>query len=166
MITHVLLVRKASSIEPLVRPSLSQLSTNPYKGFTWTYLDLPLLKALIKKSYCLVVTDDYSSFTWVFFLATKDETSPILKTFIIGLENQLSLKNTDGDAAFDEKEPKSERRKPESKVNVSPRSSAHEWKDNLLSLSDLLDNRKQRIFQKSMMTRSRERLKERVTLNL
>nr|GEU52937.1 ribonuclease H-like domain-containing protein [Tanacetum cinerariifolium] len=31
-------------------------------------------------------------FTWVFFLATKDETSPILKTFIIGLENKLSLK--------------------------------------------------------------------------
>nr|GEV44522.1 putative ribonuclease H-like domain-containing protein [Tanacetum cinerariifolium] len=29
---------------------------------------------------------------WVFFLATKDETSPILKTFITGLENQLSLK--------------------------------------------------------------------------
>nr|GFA86956.1 hypothetical protein [Tanacetum cinerariifolium] len=31
-------------------------------------------------------------FTWVFFLATKDETSPILKTFITSLENQLSLK--------------------------------------------------------------------------
>nr|GEV24895.1 hypothetical protein [Tanacetum cinerariifolium] len=31
-------------------------------------------------------------FTWVFFLATKDETSPIFKTFITGLENQLSLK--------------------------------------------------------------------------
>nr|GEV49248.1 putative ribonuclease H-like domain-containing protein [Tanacetum cinerariifolium] len=31
-------------------------------------------------------------FTWVFFLATKDETSPILKTFITGIENQLSLK--------------------------------------------------------------------------
>nr|GEY69607.1 putative ribonuclease H-like domain-containing protein [Tanacetum cinerariifolium] len=29
---------------------------------------------------------------WVFFLATKDETSPIFKTFITGLENQLSLK--------------------------------------------------------------------------
>nr|GEX03573.1 retrovirus-related Pol polyprotein from transposon TNT 1-94 [Tanacetum cinerariifolium] len=28
----------------------------------------------------------------VFFLATKDETSPILKSFITGLENQLSLK--------------------------------------------------------------------------
>nr|GEX43529.1 retrovirus-related Pol polyprotein from transposon TNT 1-94 [Tanacetum cinerariifolium] len=37
--------------------------------------------------------DDYSRFTWVFFLATKDETSPILKTFITCLENQLSLKN-------------------------------------------------------------------------
>nr|GEU63401.1 retrovirus-related Pol polyprotein from transposon TNT 1-94 [Tanacetum cinerariifolium] len=50
------------------------------------------IKSLNKKSYCLVVTDDYSRFTWVFFLATNDETSPILKTFIIGLENQLSLK--------------------------------------------------------------------------
>nr|GEU57373.1 putative ribonuclease H-like domain-containing protein [Tanacetum cinerariifolium] len=39
-----------------------------------------------------VVTDDYSRFTWVFFLATKDEPSPILKTFITGIENQLSLK--------------------------------------------------------------------------
>nr|GEY88039.1 putative ribonuclease H-like domain-containing protein [Tanacetum cinerariifolium] len=36
--------------------------------------------------------DDCSRFYWVFFLATKDETSPILKTFITGLENQLSLK--------------------------------------------------------------------------
>nr|GEW34954.1 hypothetical protein [Tanacetum cinerariifolium] len=50
------------------------------------------VKSLNKKSYCLVITDDYSRFTWVFFLATKDETSPILKTFITGLENQFSLK--------------------------------------------------------------------------
>nr|GEZ81527.1 hypothetical protein [Tanacetum cinerariifolium] len=50
------------------------------------------VKSLNKKSYCLVVTDDYNRFTWVFFLATKDETSPILKTFITGLENQLSIK--------------------------------------------------------------------------
>nr|GEV59923.1 putative ribonuclease H-like domain-containing protein [Tanacetum cinerariifolium] len=50
------------------------------------------VKSLNKKFYCLVITDDYSRFTWVFFLATKDETSPILKTFITGLENQLSLK--------------------------------------------------------------------------
>nr|GEW15651.1 retrovirus-related Pol polyprotein from transposon TNT 1-94 [Tanacetum cinerariifolium] len=38
------------------------------------------------------VIDDYSRFTWVFFLATKNETSPILKTSINGLKNQLSLK--------------------------------------------------------------------------
>nr|GEV35421.1 putative ribonuclease H-like domain-containing protein [Tanacetum cinerariifolium] len=50
------------------------------------------VKSLNKKSYCLVVIDDYSRFTWVFFLTTKDETSPILKSFITGLENQLSLK--------------------------------------------------------------------------
>nr|GEX99935.1 hypothetical protein [Tanacetum cinerariifolium] len=50
------------------------------------------VKILNKKSYYLVITDDYSRFTWVFFLATKDETSPILKTFITGLENQVSLK--------------------------------------------------------------------------
>nr|GFA18767.1 putative ribonuclease H-like domain-containing protein [Tanacetum cinerariifolium] len=50
------------------------------------------VKSLNKKSYCLVVIDDYSRFTWVFFLTTKDETSPILKTFITGLENQLSVK--------------------------------------------------------------------------
>nr|GEV32030.1 putative ribonuclease H-like domain-containing protein [Tanacetum cinerariifolium] len=53
---------------------------------------LTFVKSLNKKSYCLVVTDDYNRFTWVFFLATKDMTSPILKTFITSLENQLSLK--------------------------------------------------------------------------
>nr|GEY26753.1 putative ribonuclease H-like domain-containing protein [Tanacetum cinerariifolium] len=50
------------------------------------------VRSLSKKCYCLVITDDYSRFSWVFFLATKDETSSILKTFVIGLENQLSLK--------------------------------------------------------------------------
>nr|GFD29260.1 putative ribonuclease H-like domain-containing protein [Tanacetum cinerariifolium] len=50
------------------------------------------VKSLSKKSYCLVITDDYSRFSWVFFLATKDETASVLKTFIVGLENLLSLK--------------------------------------------------------------------------
>nr|GEX18894.1 putative ribonuclease H-like domain-containing protein [Tanacetum cinerariifolium] len=50
------------------------------------------VKSLSKKSYCLVITDDYSRFSWVFFLASKDETAPVLKTFIIGLENLFSLK--------------------------------------------------------------------------
>ncbi|GJV33816.1 retrovirus-related pol polyprotein from transposon TNT 1-94 [Tanacetum coccineum] len=46
----------------------------------------------MKKVYCLVVTDDYSRFSWVLFLATKDETSEILKTFITGIENLIDLK--------------------------------------------------------------------------
>nr|GEV10499.1 hypothetical protein [Tanacetum cinerariifolium] len=50
------------------------------------------VKSLMKKSYCLVVIDDFSIFSWVFFLATKGETSGILKTFIIGIENQLDCK--------------------------------------------------------------------------
>nr|GFB72695.1 putative ribonuclease H-like domain-containing protein [Tanacetum cinerariifolium] len=59
------------------------------------YMDLfgpTFINSLNKKIYCLILTDDYSRFTWVFFLATKDETSPIFKTFMTGLKNQLSLK--------------------------------------------------------------------------
>ncbi|GJW20289.1 ribonuclease H-like domain-containing protein [Tanacetum coccineum] len=50
------------------------------------------VKSLMKKMYCLVVTNDYSRFTWVFFLATKDETSGILKSFITGIENLVDHK--------------------------------------------------------------------------
>nr|GEU79091.1 putative ribonuclease H-like domain-containing protein [Tanacetum cinerariifolium] len=46
----------------------------------------------MKKMYCLVVTDDYSRFTWILFLATKDETSGILKSFITGIENLVDHK--------------------------------------------------------------------------
>ncbi|GKB31994.1 putative ribonuclease H-like domain-containing protein, partial [Tanacetum coccineum] len=50
------------------------------------------VRSINHKTYCLVVTDDYSRFSWVFFLATKDETSGILKTFITGIENQINHK--------------------------------------------------------------------------
>ncbi|GJX93913.1 putative ribonuclease H-like domain-containing protein [Tanacetum coccineum] len=53
---------------------------------------LTFVKSLMKKMYCLVVTDDFSRFTWVFFLATKDETSGILKSFITGIENLVDHK--------------------------------------------------------------------------
>ncbi|GJT96496.1 retrovirus-related pol polyprotein from transposon TNT 1-94 [Tanacetum coccineum] len=48
--------------------------------------------SLMNKKYCLVVTDDYSRFTWVFFLASKDETSGILKNFITKIENLVDKK--------------------------------------------------------------------------
>ncbi|GJV16698.1 putative ribonuclease H-like domain-containing protein [Tanacetum coccineum] len=50
------------------------------------------VRSINHKIYYLVVTDDYSWFSWVFFLATKDETSRILKTFITGIENQINHK--------------------------------------------------------------------------
>ncbi|GJR67501.1 putative ribonuclease H-like domain-containing protein, partial [Tanacetum coccineum] len=53
---------------------------------------LTFVKILMKKMYCLVVTDDYSRVTYIFFLATKDETSGILKSFINGIENLVDHK--------------------------------------------------------------------------
>ncbi|GKB70552.1 putative reverse transcriptase domain-containing protein, partial [Tanacetum coccineum] len=59
------------------------------------HLDLfspTFVSSLMNKKYCLVVTDDYSRFTWVFFLATKDETNGILKSFITEVENLVDKK--------------------------------------------------------------------------
>ncbi|GJV99900.1 putative ribonuclease H-like domain-containing protein [Tanacetum coccineum] len=50
------------------------------------------VRSINHASYCLVITDDCSRFCWVFFLAKKDETSDILKTFIRQIENQLNQK--------------------------------------------------------------------------
>ncbi|GJY91373.1 putative ribonuclease H-like domain-containing protein [Tanacetum coccineum] len=46
------------------------------------------------------VTDDYSRFTWVLFLATKDETSGILKSFITGIENLVGKFDGKADEGF------------------------------------------------------------------
>ncbi|GJU72736.1 putative ribonuclease H-like domain-containing protein [Tanacetum coccineum] len=53
---------------------------------------LTSMSSLMNKKYCLVVIDDYSRFTLVFFLATKDETSGILKRFITEIENLVDKK--------------------------------------------------------------------------
>jgi hypothetical protein len=45
------------------------------------------IRSIDHKYFCLVITDDYSRFCWVFFLKTKDETTPILKEFITLIEN-------------------------------------------------------------------------------
>ncbi|KAI3805610.1 hypothetical protein L1987_28141 [Smallanthus sonchifolius] len=47
--------------------------------------------SLERKSYCRVVTYDFSRFTWVFFLAKKDETPEILKTYLLQIEILFSL---------------------------------------------------------------------------
>nr|GEX75399.1 hypothetical protein [Tanacetum cinerariifolium] len=50
------------------------------------------MSSIMHKKYCLVITDDFSRFTWVFFLATKNETSRILKKFITEIENLVDKK--------------------------------------------------------------------------
>ncbi|GJY55158.1 putative ribonuclease H-like domain-containing protein [Tanacetum coccineum] len=63
--------------------------TNVAHGLIWPNIRKEFNE---KKTYCLVVTDDFSRFSWVFFLATKDETSEILKTFITCIENLIDLR--------------------------------------------------------------------------
>ncbi|GJZ42928.1 putative ribonuclease H-like domain-containing protein [Tanacetum coccineum] len=70
--------------------------------------DLTFVKCLMKKMYCLVVIDDYSRFSWVFFIATKDETSGILNSFITRVENlidqRVKLIRCDNGTEFKNKE--------------------------------------------------------------
>ncbi|GJR23844.1 putative ribonuclease H-like domain-containing protein [Tanacetum coccineum] len=50
------------------------------------HINFKTMNKLVKGN---LVRDDYSRFSWVFFLATKDETSGILKSFITGVENLM-----------------------------------------------------------------------------
>ncbi|GJT80378.1 ribonuclease H-like domain-containing protein [Tanacetum coccineum] len=66
--------------------------TNPLFMMHMDLFGPTFVSSLMHKKYCLVVTDDYSRFSWVFFLATKDETSDILKNFIKEVENLVDKK--------------------------------------------------------------------------
>nr|GEY39758.1 hypothetical protein [Tanacetum cinerariifolium] len=77
-----------ASCKTKIVSSISQ----PLQMLHMDLFDPTFVKSLMKKMYCLVVTNDFSRFSWVFFLATKDETSEILKTFITGIENLIDLK--------------------------------------------------------------------------
>ncbi|GJU41840.1 putative ribonuclease H-like domain-containing protein [Tanacetum coccineum] len=66
------------------------LISQPLQMLHMDLFSLTFVKSIMKKMSCLVVTDDLSRFSWVFFLATKDETSGILKAFITRIENQIN----------------------------------------------------------------------------
>ncbi|KAI3754532.1 hypothetical protein L1987_54317 [Smallanthus sonchifolius] len=73
---------------------LSKLTNSIMTPLELLHMDLfgPIsVKSEDGKSYCLVVTDDYSRFSWVKFLASKDETTEILKFLIVGLEKLFKL---------------------------------------------------------------------------
>ncbi|GKF61334.1 putative ribonuclease H-like domain-containing protein, partial [Tanacetum coccineum] len=68
------------------------LKRKQHKASCKSKIQNSITQPLFNNKYCLVVTDDYSRFTWVFFLATKDETSGILKSFITEIENLVDKK--------------------------------------------------------------------------
>ncbi|GKA40725.1 putative ribonuclease H-like domain-containing protein, partial [Tanacetum coccineum] len=66
--------------------------SQPLQMLNMDLFGLTFVKSIMKNMYCLVVTNGFSRFSWAFFLATKDETSGILKAFITGIENQINHK--------------------------------------------------------------------------
>nr|GEX40361.1 putative ribonuclease H-like domain-containing protein [Tanacetum cinerariifolium] len=55
------------------------------------HVNFKTMNKLVKRNL-VRVTDDFSRFGWVFFLATKDETSKVLKLIITAIENQINKK--------------------------------------------------------------------------
>nr|GEX09742.1 hypothetical protein [Tanacetum cinerariifolium] len=82
--------KKGKQHRTFCKSKLVSSISHPLQRLHMDFYGPTFVKSLNKKSYCLVVTDDYSRFSWVFFLASKDETSTILKTFITGIENQIN----------------------------------------------------------------------------
>ncbi|GJS41990.1 putative ribonuclease H-like domain-containing protein [Tanacetum coccineum] len=74
------------------KAKLERLITKPLHTLHMDLFGPTSVKSINHASYCLVITDDCTRFCWVFFLASKDETSGILQTFIRQIENQLSHK--------------------------------------------------------------------------
>ncbi|GJT49300.1 retrovirus-related pol polyprotein from transposon TNT 1-94 [Tanacetum coccineum] len=74
------------------KPKIFSSITKPLFMLHMDLFGPTFVSSLMHKKYCLVVTDDYSRFSWVFFLATKDETSEILKNFIKEIENLVDQK--------------------------------------------------------------------------
>ncbi|GJR23739.1 putative ribonuclease H-like domain-containing protein [Tanacetum coccineum] len=72
------------------KAKLERLITKPLHTLHMDLFGPTSVKSINHASYCLVITDDCTRFSWVFFLASKDETSGILQTFIRQIENQLS----------------------------------------------------------------------------
>ncbi|GJX49657.1 putative ribonuclease H-like domain-containing protein [Tanacetum coccineum] len=72
------------------KAKLERLITVPLHTLHMDLFGPTSVKSINHASYCLVITDDCTRFCWVFFLASKDETSGILQTFIRQIENQLS----------------------------------------------------------------------------
>nr|GEU45535.1 hypothetical protein [Tanacetum cinerariifolium] len=74
------------------KAKLVSLISQPLQMLHMDLFGLTSVNSINHKKYCLIVTDDFSRFSWVFFLATKDVTSKVLKPFITAIENQINKK--------------------------------------------------------------------------
>ncbi|GJU94348.1 ribonuclease H-like domain-containing protein [Tanacetum coccineum] len=86
------LLKLAKQRKASCKSKIQNSITQPLFMLHMDLFGLTFVSSLMNKKYCLVVTDDYSRFTWVFFLATKDETGSILKSFITEIENPVNKK--------------------------------------------------------------------------
>ncbi|GKE57110.1 putative ribonuclease H-like domain-containing protein, partial [Tanacetum coccineum] len=77
-----------ASCKAKLMSSISQ----PLQMLHMDFFGLTSVRSVNHKTYCLVVTDDFNRFSWVFFLASKEETSRILKRFITEIKNELNHK--------------------------------------------------------------------------
>ncbi|GJT58295.1 putative ribonuclease H-like domain-containing protein [Tanacetum coccineum] len=84
--------QKGKQYKPSCKTKLLSSISQPIQMLHIDLFGSTSVRSINHKTYCLVITDDYSRFSWVFFLATKDETSEIIKTFIAGIENQINHK--------------------------------------------------------------------------
>ena len=71
------------------KPKLVNSNSKPLQMLHMDLFGPTNVQSVGKKSYCLVIIDDFTRFTWVYFLHFKSETSDLLKTFIVKVENQL-----------------------------------------------------------------------------
>nr|GEX84841.1 ribonuclease H-like domain-containing protein [Tanacetum cinerariifolium] len=84
--------QKGKQHKATCKAKLTSSIRQPLQMLHMDLFGLTSVMSINHKKYCLVVTDDFSRFSWVFFLATKDETSKVLKPFIIAIENQINKK--------------------------------------------------------------------------
>nr|GEU47520.1 hypothetical protein [Tanacetum cinerariifolium] len=84
--------QKGKQHKATCKAKLVSLISQPLQILHMDLFGLTSVMSINHKKYCLVVTGDFSRFSWVFFLATKDETSKVLKPFISAIENQINNK--------------------------------------------------------------------------
>ncbi|KAI3706163.1 hypothetical protein L1987_76421 [Smallanthus sonchifolius] len=89
---HCIACLKGKQHKSSHKPKTLNTNDTPLKLLHMDLFGPKNIMSMGKKSNCLVITDDYTRFSWVYFLRTKDETTEILKSYILMIENQSNQK--------------------------------------------------------------------------